>query len=97
MTGCRKPGEENMSAREQQIIYLCPNCFTPADQPGPCAECGTPVEEFCPGGEDDLCRRPVINSRGEICTHVPLWWIRKAAPALAKRLEAELKQDGDNQ
>jgi hypothetical protein len=82
-----------MSEENPRILYLCPNCFTPAEAAGACSECGTPVEEFCPGGEDDLCRRPVINSRGEICTHVPLWWIRRVAPALADRLEAHMNDE----
>ncbi len=84
-----------MKPDDTYSFYLCPNCFTPADEAGPCAECGTPVEEFCPGGQEDMCRRPVINSKGDVCTHVPLWWIRRAAPALADRLEKNLYSSDD--
>lgn len=86
-----------MSEEKSKVIYICPNCFTPADQLGACSECGTEVIEFCPGGEEDLCRRPVVNSQGKLCTHVPLWWIRSVAPALADRLEANMKLQREEQ
>lgn len=86
-----------MSNESRDIVYLCPNCFTPADTAGTCRECGTEVVEFCPGGANDMCRRPVINSRGEVCTHVPLWWIRKVAPDLADRLEEHMDSSNETQ
>ena len=80
-----------MSDENRDVLYICPSCFSPAEQAGPCSKCGSEVKEFCPGGESDLCRRPVINSKGELCTHVPLWWVRTVAPELADRLEEGMK------
>jgi hypothetical protein len=85
-----------MNEENTDILYLCPSCFTPAENPGPCPNCGTEVREFCPGGASDTCRRPVINERGEVCTHVPLWWVRSVAPELAAFLEGERKESSGN-
>lgn len=76
-----------MSEKNENILYLCPKCFAPAEEAGPCPHCGAEVKEFCPGSAEDACRKPVINEKGEVCTHVPLWWIRAVAPELAKHLE----------
>jgi len=73
----------------QETMYVCPNCFTAADAPGECSDCGHQLYEFRPGDVDDPCRCPVINDQGEIVTHAPLWWLRSVAPELAKRMETD--------
>lgn len=71
----------------QEVMYVCPNCFTAADAPGECRACGHQLYEFKPGDVDDPCRCPVVNDRGEVVTHAPLWWLRSVAPELAERME----------
>jgi hypothetical protein len=85
-----KPAQgENPAAgtSHQEILYVCPNCFAAADAPGECSVCGHQLYEFRPGDVDDPCRCPVVNDRGEVVTHAPLWWLRSVAPELAKRME----------
>jgi len=85
-----KAAQEAKSAEEAsrpETLYVCPNCFTAADAPGECSVCGHQLYEFKPGEVDDPCRCPVINDRGEVVTHAPLWWLRSVAPELAERME----------
>jgi len=77
----------------QGIMYVCPNCFTAADASGECGVCGHQLYEFKPGDVDDPCRCPVVNDRGEVVTHAPLWWLRSVAPELAERMENDRKRD----
>jgi len=72
-----------------EIMYVCPHCFTASDSPGKCGVCGYQLHEFRPGDVDDPCRCPVINERGEVVTHAPLWWLRSVAPELAERMEKD--------
>ena len=72
-----------------EVMYVCPHCFTAADEPGKCAVCGYQLHEFRPGDVDDPCRCPVINEHGEVVTHAPLWWLRSVAPELADRMEKD--------
>jgi hypothetical protein len=83
-----KQGEDPAAVtNRQEVMYVCPNCFTAANAPGECVACGHQLYEFKPGDVDDPCRCPVINDRGEVVTHAPLWWLRSVAPELAERME----------
>ncbi len=75
--------------RQGEVLYVCPHCFTASDAPGECPVCGYKLFEFRPGDVDDPCRCPVINERGEVVTHAPLWWLRSVAPELAERMEKD--------
>ncbi len=57
-------------------IYLCPNCFSPADEPGDCSKCGHARVGCRPGDPDDPCRRPLMDSDGNLRTRAPLWWLQ---------------------
>ncbi|MFO7730905.1 MAG: hypothetical protein R6V86_09085 [Spirochaetia bacterium] len=84
-----KSAQEESPAAEtsrQEIMYVCPNCFAAADLAGKCSVCGHQLYEFRPGDANDPCRCPVVNDRGEVVTHAPLWWLRSVAPELAERM-----------
>ena len=38
---------------KREPVYLCPNCYTAGDAPGPCSSCGHQVVECRPGDADD--------------------------------------------
>lgn len=84
-----KEGSTAERQGQNEILYVCPHCFTAAEAPGKCAVCGYQLHEFKPGDVDDPCRCPVINERGEVVTHAPLWWLRSVAPELAERMEKD--------
>jgi hypothetical protein len=74
-----------MSHDTTENIYLCPNCFTPADASGACLQCGAEVLECKPGDPDDPCRRPLMDSRGRVQTRAPLWWLQRTVTNLIER------------
>ncbi len=76
-----------MSSLHEQKFYLCPDCLTPTESSGPCANCGADVMECRPGDTDDPCRRPIIDSRGNVRTRAPLWWLRHRLGDLVKYYE----------
>ena len=56
-------------------ICLCPNCLTPAAEPGPCANCGHERLVCRPGDPDDPCRKPLMTADGRVKTQAPRWWL----------------------
>ena len=65
-------------------VCLCPNCLTPAGEPGPCAVCGHERLVCRPGDPDDPCRKPLMTASGEIKTQAPLWWLLQTVGSLAE-------------
>jgi hypothetical protein len=83
----RGAGTEKATDRKD-ALYICLHCFSVFKSSGTCTVCSSPVHEFHPGDFEDPCRCPVIDERGEVVTHAPLWWLREVEPELAKRIEA---------
>jgi hypothetical protein len=70
-------------------IFLCPNCFLPADKPGECPQCGHTRVGCRPGDPDDPCRRPLIGSDGKLRTRAPLWWLQYTVTNLTHHLRKQ--------
>ena len=73
-----------MAEEANAIICLCPNCFTPATQPGQCVECGHELLVCRPGDPDDPCRRPLLSAHGDVLTQAPRWWLKYTVGNLAE-------------
>lgn len=76
---------------KREPVYLCPNCYTAGDAPGPCSSCGHQVVECRPGDADDPCRRPLEDGQGRIRTRAPRWWLEKTLPGLMEILGRSTK------
>jgi len=76
-----------MTELDQEVIYLCPNCLSPADSGGPCRNCGETVIECRPGDPDDPCRRPLMDAKGRVRTRAPMWWLRHQVRQLVDYLD----------
>lgn len=63
-------------------IFLCQRCFTPAKAAGTCPNCGGELIGCRPGDPDDPCRKPLMNSKGELLSRAPLWWLAYQIPEL---------------
>jgi hypothetical protein len=70
-----------------EVIYMCPNCFNPGDTDGPCAICGTQVLQCRPGDPDDPCRRPLQDSSGNIKSRAPKWWLEHQVGPLIDHMD----------
>jgi hypothetical protein len=70
-------------------VYLCPRCLQAQESPGKCPNDGEELLTCRPGSEDDPCRKPVIDRRGQIRTRAPLWWLRHSIGELAQRIEGK--------
>jgi hypothetical protein len=57
-------------------VYLCPRCLSAEGGPGVCPRCGEERLACRPGAPDDPCRRPLMDSRGQVRTRAPFWWLR---------------------
>jgi hypothetical protein len=68
-------------------FYLCPNCYTAAEAAGACPMCGHELLGCRPGDADDPCRKPLIDSTGQIRSRAPRWWLEKRLPALFEVLK----------
>jgi hypothetical protein len=78
-----------MAQELQPAICLCPNCLTPAVEPGPCHVCGHERLVCRPGDPDDPCRKPLMTANGRIKTQAPLWWLLKTVGPLARESAME--------
>jgi hypothetical protein len=73
-----------MNQESRPAICLCPNCLTPAEEPGPCQVCGHERVVCRPGAEDDECRKPLMTASGRIKTQAPKWWLMHTVGELAE-------------
>jgi hypothetical protein len=71
-------------------IYLCPNCFLAGKEAGDCPQCGHKRVGCRPGDPDDPCRRPLMDSDGNLRSRAPLWWLQYTVTNLTDYLR---KQD----
>jgi hypothetical protein len=77
-----------MSSMETLQVYLCPRCLSAEGGPGLCPRCGEARLGCRPGEPDDPCRRPIMDSRGQVRTRAPLWWLRASLAQLPSWLDA---------
>ena len=59
-----------------EILYICPRCLEPAEEPTLCPNCGGKRVRCRPGSADDPCRKPLMAASGEIRGRAPIWWLR---------------------
>ncbi len=78
-----------MSETEPVQLYLCPRCLLPGETPEPCPRCGGERLTCRPGDLEDPCRRPLIDSAGQVRTRAPLWWLKKTMGPLARIWESQ--------
>lgn len=73
-----------MDAEGNVTVYLCPRCLTADGQPGLCPRCG--IERVgCPAGTpEDACRKPIVDSSGQVRSRAPLWWLRRTVSQVAE-------------
>lgn len=74
-----------VSADFSDAVYLCARCLLAGDAPGPCPRCGQERLTCRPGDPDDPCRKPLIDSAGEVRTRAPLWWLKNTVAPLIRR------------
>ena len=79
--------EESMTA-----VCLCPNCFTPANEPGRCEVCGHERLVCKPGDPDDPCRKPLVTASGEVRSQAPLWWLLRTVGEVARVAARKAKE-----
>ncbi len=76
-----------MTENYTEEIYLCPLCLQAQASPGPCPNDGSELLTCRPGDPDDPCRRPLMDSEGQVKTRAPVWWLKYSVPDLVKYIE----------
>jgi hypothetical protein len=76
-----------MPEQPGKVFFLCPNCYTAGEAAGACPVCEHEMLSCRPGDPDDPCRKPLIDSAGQIRTRAPRWWLEKRLPALFEALK----------
>lgn len=76
-----------MAEEAGKEFYLCPNCYTAGEEPGPCPMCGHGLLGCRPGDPDDPCRKPLIDTAGRVRSRAPRWWLEKRLPTLFEALK----------
>lgn len=84
-TGC----ETVMTSEDTIQVFLCPRCLSADGMPGRCPSCGAERLGCRPGAPDDPCRRPIIDSQGQVRTRAPMWWLRASLAQLPHWLDAD--------
>lgn len=62
---------------EHRVIYICPECFTIAENLRECCEHNMiRVDAGVPGDERS---KPLIDEGGNLKTRAPVWWVERYA------------------
>lgn len=62
---------------EQRIIYICPECFTMAEDPQ--AGCEHKMLRVDAGDPGDQRSKPLMDAEGNLKTRAPVWWVERYA------------------
>jgi hypothetical protein len=76
-----------MGVGEVTVVYLCPRCLSAEARAGVCPNCGLERIGCRPGAGDDPCRKPLIDSAGQVRSRAPLWWLKHTVSQLAQYWE----------
>jgi len=83
----RLGGDGDMAGSTLDQVFLCPRCFDSQASAGVCSRCGVERLSCRPGDPDDPCRRPLVDSAGQVRTRAPLWWLRQTVGPLTRFLD----------